>query len=155
MIQGTGKDDYLQGTNSADILSAKGGNDLLSGNGGNDTYTGGAGFDMFWNTHGDGIDTVTDYQMGETLIFGHGGLTTADHYLSNGETFTTSTGETFHAYEDSAGAAHLEFTDANGQVGGIILQHTNVTSLFTGWFSWDQAQPDIAGYTMFGGLKSY
>ena len=154
-ITGTGKDDYLQGFHGADSLNGKGGNDLLSGNGGNDTYTGGAGFDMFWNNHGDGVDTVTDYQMGEALIFGHGQMTGPNHYLTNGETFVTSTGETFHAYEDAAGAAHLEFTDASGQVGGIILQHTQVTQLYTGWFAWDQAQPDAWGYTFFGGLHAY
>ena len=152
---GTGRDDYLQGTNAADHLNGKGGNDLLSGNGGNDVYTGGAGFDMFLNAHGDGIDTVTDYQMGETLILQHGSISAPDHYLANGESFSTSTGEVFHAYEDANGAAHLEVTDPTGQVSGIVLQHTNVASLYTGWFCWNQGQPDAPGYTFFGGLSAY
>jgi Ca2+-binding RTX toxin-like protein len=154
-IQGTGKADFLQGTNGADLINGKGGADLINGNAGNDTYTGGAGFDSFWNTRGGGVDTVTDYQMGELLIFGHGRLAGGHHILQDGETWTTSTGEIFHAYQDSDGAAHLEFTDAIGQVGGIILQNTEVTSLYTGWFSWDQVQPDMFGYTAFGGLRAY
>lgn len=154
-VQGTGRDDFLQGTRGADLISGKGGNDLLNGGAGADTYSGGNGFDMFWNAKGGGLDVVTDYQLGETLLFGHGQMTVADHFLRDGETWTTSTGEQFHAYNDASGAAHLEFTSVGGQVEGIVLQHTSVESLHTNWFAWDQAQPDVLGFTAFGGLRAY
>jgi Ca2+-binding RTX toxin-like protein len=154
-IQGTGKADFLQGTSSADYIMGKGGTDLINGGGGADTLSGGAGFDSFWSTKGSGVDVVVDYQIGETLYLSHGKLSGDHHFLTDGETLVTSTGATLHAYNDADGAAHLEFTYGNGQVDGFVLEHTDVASLFTGWFTWDQAQPDSAGYTAFGGLRAY
>ena len=69
---GTGGD--LTGTDAADILTGTDGDDILDGLLGDDTYTGGAGADQFTLAIAQGVDTITDFEVGVDQI-SLGGLT--------------------------------------------------------------------------------
>ncbi|MEM1281012.1 MAG: DVUA0089 family protein, partial [Cyanobacteria bacterium P01_H01_bin.152] len=69
---GTGGD--LTGTDDADILTGTDSDDLLDGLLGDDIYTGGAGADQFVVTIAQGVDTITDFEVGVDQI-SLGGLT--------------------------------------------------------------------------------
>ncbi|NEP19915.1 MAG: hypothetical protein F6J97_24020, partial [Leptolyngbya sp. SIO4C1] len=64
----------LTGTDDDDMLTGTDGDDLLDGLLGDDTYTGGAGADQFVLGLGQGIDTITDFEVGVDQIK-LGGLT--------------------------------------------------------------------------------
>ncbi len=64
----------LTGTDGADMLMGTDGDDLLDGLAGNDTYTGGAGADQFVLALAQGVDTITDFEVGVDQI-SLGGLT--------------------------------------------------------------------------------
>ncbi|MGD1862417.1 MAG: TIGR03118 family protein [Leptolyngbyaceae cyanobacterium] len=64
----------LTGTDEADMLMGTDGDDLIDGLAGNDTYTGGAGADTFTLAIAQGIDTITDFEVGVDQI-SLGGLT--------------------------------------------------------------------------------
>ncbi|MEM1293469.1 MAG: hypothetical protein AAGH67_18560, partial [Cyanobacteria bacterium P01_H01_bin.162] len=69
---GTGGD--LTGTDGDDLLMGTDGDDLLDGLLGDDIYTGGAGADKFVLAIAQGIDTITDFEVGLDQI-SLGGLT--------------------------------------------------------------------------------
>ncbi|NEP19576.1 MAG: D-alanyl-D-alanine carboxypeptidase, partial [Leptolyngbya sp. SIO4C1] len=71
---GGGMGGDLTGTDGADMLMGTDGDDLLDGLLGDDTYTGGAGADQFVLGLGQGIDTITDVEVGVDQIK-LGGLT--------------------------------------------------------------------------------
>ena len=58
----------LIGTDNADILTGTDGDDLLDGLLGDDTYTGGAGADQFVLGLAQGVDTLTDFEVGVDQI---------------------------------------------------------------------------------------
>jgi Ca2+-binding RTX toxin-like protein len=64
----------LTGTDAADTLTGDDGDNLLNGLAGDDTYTGGAGADQFVFAIAQGIDTITDFEVGVDQI-SLGGLT--------------------------------------------------------------------------------
>ncbi|MGD1930560.1 MAG: pre-peptidase C-terminal domain-containing protein [Leptolyngbyaceae cyanobacterium] len=64
----------LTGTDDTDTLTGTAGDDLLDGLLGDDTYTGGAGTDQFVLGIAQGIDTITDFEVGTDQI-SLGGLT--------------------------------------------------------------------------------
>ena len=64
----------LTGTDGADMLIGTDGDDLIDGLAGNDTYTGGAGADIFTFAIAQGVDTITDFEVGIDQI-SLGGLT--------------------------------------------------------------------------------
>ena len=64
----------LTGTDAADILTGTGGDDLLDGLLGDDIYMGGAGADQFVLGLAQGVDTITDFEIGVDQIK-LGGLT--------------------------------------------------------------------------------
>ena len=64
----------LTGTDGADMLTGTDGDDLLDGLAGNDTYTGRAGADQFVFAVAQGVDTITDFEVGIDQI-SLGGLT--------------------------------------------------------------------------------
>ena len=80
-LNGTGNelDNTITGNDSNNILSGKRGNDTLLGGGGDDRIVGGVGDDIL--TGGDGadrffrwrsstgVDTITDFQVGEDLLY--------------------------------------------------------------------------------------
>lgn len=59
-------DDSVFGGSGNDVLLGEAGNDTLVGGTGNDTLTGGAGNDVFVFNPGDGNDTITDFNAGNT-----------------------------------------------------------------------------------------
>ena len=64
----------LTGTDGDDLLTGTGGDDLLDGLLGDDIYTGGAGADQFVLALAQGVDTITDFEVGTDQI-SLGGLT--------------------------------------------------------------------------------
>ena len=59
----------LTGTSGRDNLIGTAGDDSLTGGTGTDTLTGGSGRDQFvYNSATDGVDTITDFQIGTDLI---------------------------------------------------------------------------------------
>ena len=69
-----GPGDDLTGTDAADMLMGTNGDDLLDGLLGDDTYTGDAGADQFVLGIAQGVDTITDFEVGVDQI-SLGGLT--------------------------------------------------------------------------------
>ena len=61
---GDDANNYLRGYNGADDLRGQDGSDTLRGDRGNDTLSGGAGRDTFIFQQGDGLDTITDFEVG-------------------------------------------------------------------------------------------
>ena len=71
---GGGNGGDLTGTDGDDLLMGTDGDDLLDGLAGDDTYTGGAGADQFVLGIAQGVDTITDFEIGVDQIK-LGGLT--------------------------------------------------------------------------------
>jgi Domain of unknown function (DUF4347)/Calx-beta domain/RTX calcium-binding nonapeptide repeat (4 copies) len=67
-------DDRLFGETGNDQMWGDGGDDLLYGGVGNDISTGGFGRDTFVVTRNEGVDTITDFRLGEDSIACGGGL---------------------------------------------------------------------------------
>ena len=74
LTDGDGTGGSLTGTDGADLLTGTDGNDVIDGLLGDDTYTGGAGADQFVLAIAQGIDTITDFEVGIDQI-SLGGLT--------------------------------------------------------------------------------
>ncbi len=77
-IDGGGSSDSLSGGSGNDTLIGGGGRDTISGDAGDDTLTGGAGNDTFVYTVGDGNDTITDFNTGNTGALADGDSTNND-----------------------------------------------------------------------------
>ncbi|EEB84063.1 Hint domain-containing protein [Roseobacter sp. GAI101] len=75
----------------ADAVDGGGGDDTLIGGKGDDTLTGGAGDDVFGYSRGDGNDTITDFNLGNTGALGDGN--TANNDFIDLSTFYDSMGE--------------------------------------------------------------
>jgi len=58
----------LKGTSSADYINGLAGDDYLTGLEGDDVLTGGAGADTFFFTKDEGVDTITDFEVGTDVI---------------------------------------------------------------------------------------
>ncbi|MEB3356617.1 MAG: DVUA0089 family protein [Synechococcales bacterium] len=71
---GGGNGGLIEGTEGTDDLIGTDSNDLLDGLQGDDLYTGGAGADQFVFSIAQGIDTITDFEVGTDQI-SLGGLT--------------------------------------------------------------------------------
>ncbi|MEQ1706592.1 MAG: hypothetical protein ABL867_11575, partial [Rickettsiales bacterium] len=69
IINGSGGNDLLIGGEGISTISGGGGNDIIIGGGGKDTLTGGAGNDIFLSAGDDGIDTITDAENGDKIVF--------------------------------------------------------------------------------------
>ncbi len=74
LAEGNGGGGGLTGTNDDDLLTGTDGDDLLDGLLGDDIYTGGAGADQFVLGIAQGVDTITDFEIGVDQIK-LGGLT--------------------------------------------------------------------------------
>ncbi len=83
---GTGNDtlfggvgnDTLEGMSGNDSLDGGNGSDFLAGGKGNDLVTGGGGNDTFSYAPGDGADTITDFNVGNTGALNDGTQTNND-----------------------------------------------------------------------------
>ena len=71
-LAGGAGDDIILGDAGDDTIDGGSGNDFIEGGLGNDLLTGGAGNDYFTYTPGDGLDTITDFNSGNsgTLLDG-------------------------------------------------------------------------------------
>ena len=86
---GGADDDKLWGGRGKDTLDGGDGNDMLRGGRGNDVMSGGAGDDYFdFRGSKAGHDTVTDFEMGDEVDFGHGRVTVAYDAETNTATVT-------------------------------------------------------------------
>jgi Ca2+-binding RTX toxin-like protein len=132
-LSGSKFGDVLTGSDAGDTISGHAGADTLVGGQGDVLLTGGAGQDAFSLSAWDGQDTVTDYQAGEALVFHSGGYAGPQHFLSDGETFTTTTGHTFLAYNDANGDARLVMMENNYHGDSFTLVGVSVTQINTGW----------------------
>lgn len=74
---GEGADVLIGGTGN-DSLSGDGGNDHIAGQTGDDTLVGGAGDDTFYFFVGDGLDTIVDFNFGNTGAINDGIQTNND-----------------------------------------------------------------------------
>ncbi|MEM6520134.1 MAG: pre-peptidase C-terminal domain-containing protein [Cyanobacteria bacterium P01_C01_bin.70] len=70
----SGPGEMLVGTDGADTLTGTDGDEVLDGLAGDDTYTGGTGADQFVLAIAQGVDTITDFEVGVDQI-SLGGLT--------------------------------------------------------------------------------
>jgi Ca2+-binding RTX toxin-like protein len=68
----------LSGRAGADTITGGQGTDTISGGTGNDSLTGGAGTDLFIYTPGDGLDTISDFNTGNTGPINDGDSTNND-----------------------------------------------------------------------------
>jgi Ca2+-binding RTX toxin-like protein len=132
-VTGGRADDFLVGGVGNDAILGRQGSDTLIGGQGDDQLSGGAGLDKFVLNSWDGQDVIADYELGETLAFRSGGYSGPDHYLADGETFTTATGHTFLAYNDTAGNARLLMMENNYHGDSFTLVGVSVTQIYTGW----------------------
>lgn len=69
VVFGDDGNDYVFGGNGDDSLNSGAGNDVLYGDPGNDTITGGAGNDVFIFTSLDGTDVITDFTVGQDVLW--------------------------------------------------------------------------------------
>lgn len=94
------------GTPGDDVLSGDKGVNFINGGAGDDTLSGGAGADVFWGSAiGLGDDLVLDFKAAgpqhDVLVFdGFGDLQMGHARLSDGQTFTTSTGHVLTIVDD-------------------------------------------------------
>ncbi|MEJ6391263.1 Hint domain-containing protein [Gymnodinialimonas ulvae] len=77
-VGGDGGNDLVYGDAGDDTLSGGTGDDTLSGGTGNDTLAGGDGDDVFTYAVGDGDDTITDFNFGNSGALGDGDTTNND-----------------------------------------------------------------------------
>ena len=77
-LLGGGGNDALIGDEGADSILGGAGDDTLEGGTGDDTLTGGGGDDTFVYNVGDGADTITDFNVGNTGALGDGDTTNND-----------------------------------------------------------------------------
>ncbi|WP_445247708.1 beta strand repeat-containing protein [Microcoleus sp. OTE_8_concoct_300] len=84
LIGGNGKD-FLVGSAGNDLLDGGNGDDTLTGGPGTDTLTDGNGQDIFVFASGEGIDTITDFNLGTDKIGLTEGLTFGNLSFSGNE----------------------------------------------------------------------
>lgn len=77
-IRGGDDNDSIDGGIEADTLIGDAGNDTILGGAGNDSITGGDGDDTFIFSVGDGADTITDFNVGNSGALGDGDTTNND-----------------------------------------------------------------------------
>ena len=123
---GTGNDtllgedgaDALFGGAGNDSLNGGAGNDTLTGGAGGDTLTGGAGNDLFFYTADGSVDTITDFNFGNTGPIDDGDITNNDRI-------------DLSAYYDNLSQLRADFADDG------ILNQSNTTNLNGRTISYD------------------
>ena len=137
-LNGTGNqlNNTITGNNASNVLSGKRGNDTILGEGGDDRLVGGIGGDILtggdgadrfyrWRS-GTGVDTITDFQVGEDLLYfsakGFGGDLVSSGFLgeeqfslgtsamteSNRFIYDTSTGNLFFDIDGTGDSAQVQ-----------------------------------------------
>ena len=127
LLYGESGNDSLDGGEGQDFLGGGAGNDTLTGGKGNDVLTGDDGDDVFTYAPGDGADTITDFNTGNSGALGDGDTTNNDFIdLSQ--------------YYDRIGEARDDFEDD-----GILNQSNSIENGGTA---------DYSDNTRFGGGDS-
>lgn len=147
-LAGGNDNDSLMGGAGADQLSGEGGDDTLVGGTGNDTLIGGGGDDTFNYTPGDGLDTISDFNFGNSGTLSDGDNTNndfidlsgyyeniwelyadyADDNVLNQSNATTLTGKAVD-YSDNtefASGEGIAFTGASADNSSFTIENTGV-----------------------------
>jgi Ca2+-binding RTX toxin-like protein len=165
-----GGDDVLDGGDGGDILFAADGNDQLDGGAGNDTLdgwtgndtinagtgddqiTGGDGNDTFVYAAGDGVDTITDFNFGNTGTLNDGDITNNDRIdlsafyddiweltadfnddgILNQSNSTLLGGTVDYSNNSSFGGGGLVFSGATGNASSFTVENTGVVCFASG-----------------------
>lgn len=137
-VDGGFGDDVLDGGAGADKLLGGAGNDILTGGTGDDTITGGDGDDTFVYAPGDGNDTITDFNFGNT-----GSL---DDGINNNNDFVD-----LSAFYDNISELYADQADdgilnqSNDGVGGV--DYSDNTQFGTGSLTFTGASADGSSFT--------
>ncbi len=110
-----------------DVLDGGAGDDLITGGAGDDLLTGGAGNDTFVYSVGDGLDTITDFNTGNTGTLDDGDLTNNDFIDLSG--FYDNIAELQDDYADDG---ILNQSNVGNTVWGQTVDYTNNTQFAPG-----------------------
>jgi len=150
IIDGWGGDDYLYGDADDDTIDGGSGDDEITGGTGDDSITGGSGNDTFFYIPGDGHDTITDFNSGNSGTLSDGDATNndsidlSDYYDRIAELYAdqaddgilnqSNDGVDGADYSDntSFGAGSLTFTGATSNNSTFTTENTGVVCFVGG-----------------------
>ena len=142
-ILGQDDDDILIGGSGDDRLDGGIDDDTLEGGTGNDVLTGGAGNDTFVYTVGDGLDTITDFNFGNTGALDDGDATNNDFINLSG--FYDNIAE---LQDDHADDGILNQSNAGSIVWGQTVDYSDNTRFAAGeGIAFTGQTPDGASFT--------
>lgn len=130
-LEGLGARDVLHGRDGNDTLLGGEGRDILIGGDGNDTLTGSTDRDFFaFNRADQGIDTITDMQVGyDTIRLNDGGFSSLALGDLSADNFVSGTvaldADDFVIYDSGTGAL---FYDADGNGANVQVQIATLTN---------------------------
>ncbi|MCR9108951.1 Hint domain-containing protein [Marivita sp. XM-24bin2] len=134
-----GLNDSIDGGSGTDTLMGQFGDDTISGGLDNDQLTGGSGNDTFVYVAGDGVDTITDFNAGNS-----GTLTDGD--VTNNDSIDLS------AFYDSLLELQADFDDdgiLNQSNDGILgVDYSNNTSFGSGGLVFTGITDSVASFTV-------
>lgn len=120
-LEGGSGNDALFGEDGNDVLLGGADNDTLQGDAGADSLTGGAGDDVFIYAEGDGNDTITDFNSGNT-----GSITDGDQTNNDFVDLSSFYNDTIRTNVNAAGGnfannlGMLRADAADGVIDGVI-----------------------------------
>ena len=149
---GGGDDDQLDGGSDDDTLDGWTGNDTLTGGLGNDLLIGSDGNDTFVYVAGDGTDTITDFNFGNTGTLNDGDITNNDRIdlssfyddiweltadfnddgILNQSNSTLLGGTVDYSNNASFGSGGLVFAGATGDKSSFTTENTGVVCFASG-----------------------
>lgn len=125
-LNGGGGNDTLDGGADNDTINGGDGDDLIIGGLGNDVLTGGNGSDTFVYTAGDGLDTIADFNTGDTSgAIGDSDNTNNDYLELSG--FYDSLSELQEDYDDDG-----ILNQSNGTANGGTVDYSNNSAFAAG-----------------------
>ena len=140
---GVGADNLAYGLDNFEVLTTPFENDTLEGGTGNDVLTGGAGNDTFVYTVGDGLDTITDFNFGNTGALDDGDATNNDFINLSG--FYDNIAE---LQDDHADDGILNQSNAGSIVWGQTVDYSDNTRFAAGeGIAFTGQTPDGASFT--------
>lgn len=141
MLYGGAGNDLLAGGDGDDWLDGGTGNDTLSGGTGNDTLTGGDGNDRFIYTPGDGHDTITDFNFGNT-----GTLDDGDSHNNDSIDLSGYYDHISELYADMADDGVLNQSNST-DMQGRATDYSNNTQFGSGSLTFTNASADSSSFT--------
>lgn len=115
------------GTSGDDTIDGGAGNDVIVGQGGNDVLTGGDGDDTFVYAVGDGLDTITDFNTGNT-----GTLKDGDSNNNDKVDLSGFYDNIWELYDDYADDGILNQSNAGNTVKSEIVDYSDNTQMVDG-----------------------